>query len=139
MNGTVRTPKKGGDTMRRTVSLVFSAATLIVAMAGPAAAQAPLEGGPHPATETPAASGTTSTTTFGGYGATHGTGLGLGVAAMLNGPQGLSVAYDAGAWHLDSILGLSKVSGDPPGNRAAIAVGGRFWYHLHKSTNSDFS
>jgi hypothetical protein len=73
-------------------------------------------------------------------GATHGTGLGIGVAAMLAGPVGLSVAYDAGPWHLDSMLGISKDDGpDPADRRPSIDLGGRFWFHLHKSTNSDFS
>jgi hypothetical protein len=77
-------------------------------------------------------------------GATHGTGLGVGVAAMLSGggapPAGVSVAYDAGPWHLDTIFGLEK--GDGTGmyaRRPSFVLGGRFWFHLHKTANSDFS
>lgn len=125
--------------MRRTVSLIFTTATLLVVIARPAAAQAPLEGGPHPATETPATTSTGSTTTFSGYGATHGTGLGVGVAAMLAGPAGISVAYDGGPWHLDTMFGVLKRDGDSPGNKADFELGARFWFHLHKSANSDFS
>src|SRR4051812_48567832 len=108
--------------MRRTVSLVFTTATLLVVIARPAAAQAPLEGGAHPASETPATTTGTTTTTLGGYSATHGTGLGLGVAAMLNGPAGLSVAYDAGAWHLDSMFGINKHGGNAPNNKTDFAI-----------------
>jgi hypothetical protein len=85
----------------------------------------------------PPVEGNTSATLAG---ATHGTGLGVGVAAMLAGPVGLSVAYDAGPWHLDSMLGITKEDGpDPADRRPSIDLGGRFWFHLHKSANSDFS
>src|SRR4051812_5598628 len=66
-------------------------------------------------------------------GATHGTGLGVGVAAMLTGgpgspvPGGLSVAYDAGPWHLDTIFGLAKGdAGGMYGRRPSFILGGRF-------------
>lgn len=79
-------------------------------------------------------------------GATHGTGVGVGVAAMLTGgpgtpfPGGLSVAYDGGPWHLDTIFGLEKTDGGGMyGRRPSFILGGRFWFHLHKTANSDFS
>jgi hypothetical protein len=73
-------------------------------------------------------------------GATHGTGIGVGVAAMLTGPVGVSVAYDGGPWHFDTMLSLTKNDGDTPAERRpSFGLGGRFWFHLHKAANSDFS
>jgi hypothetical protein len=80
-------------------------------------------------------------------GATHGTGFGLGVAAMLTNPaglgalgvSGLSLAYDAGPWHLDTLFGLSKNEGPGDASRPSFVIGGRFWFHVHRSANSDFS
>jgi hypothetical protein len=104
----------------------------VLAAARPAAAQ-PLDQQPQSTSATIA-------------GATHGTGIGVGVAAMLTGgpgtpfPGGLSVAYDAGPWHLDSIFGLQKGDGGGMyGRRPSFILGGRFWFHQHKTANSDFS
>jgi hypothetical protein len=72
-------------------------------------------------------------------GATHGTGLGVGAMAMLAGPFGASVAYDAGPWHLDTLVGLTKNDGDVEDRRPSFTIGGRFWFHLHKSANAEFS
>jgi hypothetical protein len=106
--------------MRRTASLtVLAAALLIVCTARPSLAQepAPVVAGPRAAT--------------------HGTGVGVGVTGfLLNGPFGLSGAYDAGPWHVDSVLGLVKPAS---GIRASFHLGARFWYHLHSSANADFS
>jgi hypothetical protein len=103
--------------MRRITTLTLLAACLFVARE--AAAQA-LEGN------------TTATIS----GATKGTGLGLGVAAMLDGPAGLSAAFDGGPWHLDSMLGFSKGGSGSP---VTLGIGVRFWYHLAKSSDADFS
>lgn len=87
-----------------------------------------------------AAAQTSEGTTAGTVGATHGTGLGLGAAAMFAGPGGVSVAYDAGPWHLDSMLGVEKRdSNNAEERRPSFGLGGRFWYHLHKAANADFS
>lgn len=68
---------------------------------------------------------------------THGTGLGVGVQGMLLpfGPSGVSVAYDGGPWHAEGLLGIQK----EPNIKAIIDLGGNFWFHLHKTANSDFS
>jgi len=68
---------------------------------------------------------------------THGTGTGVGVQGMLLpfGPSGLSLAYDAGPWHAEGLLGIYK----PPVGKAGVDVGGNFWFHLHKTANADFS
>jgi hypothetical protein len=106
--------------MRRTISLAVLAAALLI-ITTPALAQ---EIAPAPVVSTPRA-------------ATHGVGPGVGVTGMLlGGPAGLSLAYDGGPWHVDTMLGLFK-SG--PNVRANFAIGARFWYHLHSTTNSDFS
>jgi hypothetical protein len=66
-------------------------------------------------------------------------GIGVGANQMLfNGPGGVQVAYDAGRWHLEGIVGLL----DPPGSARptnVIATGARFWYHLHTGGAADFS
>jgi hypothetical protein len=107
--------------MRRTISLAILAAALLTVVARPSRAQetepAPVISAPRPAT--------------------HGVGPGVGVTGMLlGGPAGLSLAYDGGPWHVDTMLGLSKTG---PNARADFALGARFWYHLHSTTNSDFS
>ena len=115
--------------MRGITVITLLAATLLAVSARSAVAQ-PLDSNPP----------TTSTTTAPAASATHGTGLGLGVAAMLRGPAGISVAYDAGAWHLDSMLGLAKNNfGGVPENRPVFGLGARFWFHVHRAANADFS
>jgi hypothetical protein len=103
--------------MRRIASFTILAATLLVcARSSLAQEAAPVVAGPRAAT--------------------HGTGVGVGVTGfLLNGPQGLSGAYDAGPWHAEAILGLFK----PGGSRASFALGANFWYHLHSTANADFS
>jgi len=60
-------------------------------------------------------------------------GLGVGVTQMLNGPGGIDIIFDAGRWHADAFLGVA-------GNGATdLNVGARGWFHLHSSTNADFS
>jgi hypothetical protein len=67
-------------------------------------------------------------------------GLGIGAAAMLRGPSGLNVVFDAGRWHADAILGIAgDDGGGPGGGGTAIDLGARGWFHLHNSTNADFS
>jgi hypothetical protein len=107
--------------MRRTISLAVLAAALLIVAVRPSLAQ---ETAPAPVVSTPRA-------------ATHGVGPGVGVTGMLlGGPSGVSLAYDAGPWHVDTMLGLIK----PGANvRANFELGARFWYHLHSTANSDFS
>jgi hypothetical protein len=65
-------------------------------------------------------------------------GLGVGYAQMLGGPTGfapggIDAVYDGGKWHADAFLGAE-------GNGAtALMLGARGWFHLHSSTNADFS
>ena len=67
-------------------------------------------------------------------------GLGVGAAAMLRGPSGLNVVYDAGRWHADAILGIAgDAGGGPGGGGTTFDLGVRGWFHLHQGNNSDFS
>jgi hypothetical protein len=60
---------------------------------------------------------------------------GFGGIAYLAGPAGLSVAFDPGPWHIDTLIGASG-----GGNRDNVfQVGGRFWYHLATAGSADFS
>jgi hypothetical protein len=107
--------------MRRTVSFTVLAAALLIVSArssfGQEPAPAPVVAGPRPAT--------------------HGVGPGVGVTGMLlGGPVGLSLAYDAGPWHAEGILGLIKPGS---GVKANFDIAGRFWFHLHSTANADFS
>jgi hypothetical protein len=65
--------------------------------------------------------------------ASRGGGIGLGVGAMLEGPRGLSFAYDGGVWHLDALFGATS-NGD-----TTFGVGVRGWFHLHSGAAADFS
>src|SRR3712207_3902154 len=62
--------------------------------------------------------------------------LGVGAEAQLNGLGGASLNYDAGDFHAGAFLGFQNPGG---GNNDALAVGGRFLFHLHSTTASDFS
>jgi hypothetical protein len=120
--------------MRRLSSFTFIAAALLMAAATPSFAQAPLEGGPATTTTT------TTTTTAPAMGATHGTGIGVGVMVPLISPlSGASLAFDGGPWHAEGVLGMFKNGGGAPANRLSVIVGGRFWWHIHNTANSDFS
>jgi hypothetical protein len=124
--------------MRRISSCTFIAAALLAVNARYSAAQAPLEGGP--ATTTTTTTTTTGTTTS-GTGAGHGGTLGVGIMApLIIGFPGVSAVFDGAAWHLEGLLGLQKGNSGPPNaGRVSVDVGGRFWFHIHATSNSDFS
>jgi hypothetical protein len=61
--------------------------------------------------------------------------IGFGGVAYLSGATGLSLAYDPGVWHLDTVLLFT--SGTPAPNQ--IVLGARGWYHLHSTSAADFS
>ncbi len=61
--------------------------------------------------------------------------LGLGAEFQINGTGGASMNYDAGKFHVGGFLGVH----DPDGaDNTDIAVGGRFFYHVHSTAMSDF-
>jgi hypothetical protein len=62
--------------------------------------------------------------------------LGVGAEAQLNGLGGASMNYDAGDFHVGAFLGFQNPGG---GSNDALAIGGRFFFHLHSTTASDFS
>lgn len=76
-----------------------------------------------------------ATGTAGGEEGGAGGGFGVGIVAMLTGPFGAAVVYDPGRFHIEGILGFRSLED----NQTDIAVGGRFWWHLHTSTAADFS
>jgi len=109
--------------MKRSLLPLLSACALVCALAGTARAQ----------NEPPAAPPPPASHSSGGGG--HGP-IGLGGIAYLAGGQnttGLSLAYDPGAWHIDTVL---SVTGNNPNN---FGLGGRFWYHLAATGSSDLS
>ncbi len=61
--------------------------------------------------------------------------IGVGAEAQLNGLQGLSMNYDAGPFHVGGFLAFSDTDAD---DNTDIAVGGRFYYHLHATSMADF-
>lgn len=62
--------------------------------------------------------------------------IGVGVEGQLSGLSGASMNYDAGDFHVGAFLGFN----DPGGtNDDTLALGGRFFFHLHSTTSSDFS
>ena len=62
--------------------------------------------------------------------------LGIGVEGQLNGLGGPSLNYDAGDFHVGAFLGFH----DPGGTRDdELAVGGRFFFHVHSTLAADFS
>jgi hypothetical protein len=70
-------------------------------------------------------------------------GLGLGASSMLGllaannasiGVFGPAVYYDAGRYHLEGMLGFASAE-----SFTDVALGARFWYHMHQSPSADFS
>ncbi len=63
--------------------------------------------------------------------------LGVGAEYQLNGVGGASLNYDGGDWHAGGALGFADLGGR--GNDDTIwQVAGRFYYHVHSTTASDF-
>ena len=62
--------------------------------------------------------------------------IGVGAEGALNGSTGgLSVNYDAGAFHVGGFFGYSDAAGP---NNSDFSLGGRFFYHVHSTAMSDF-
>jgi hypothetical protein len=61
--------------------------------------------------------------------------IGVGAEYQLSGIGGLSVNYDAGAFHVGGSLGVA----DPAGNdNTVFQLAGRFYYHVHHTAFADF-
>jgi hypothetical protein len=62
--------------------------------------------------------------------------VGVGAEFALNGDTGgVSVNYDAGAFHVGGFLGFFDQPGD---DNTDFTIGARFFYHLHSTAMSDF-
>ena len=62
--------------------------------------------------------------------------IGIGGEAQLNGNLGgLSANYDAGEFHVGGFLGFSDDGGE---DDTDVAIGARFYYHIHSSAMADF-
>jgi hypothetical protein len=62
--------------------------------------------------------------------------IGVGAEYQLSGVGGASMNYDAGDFHLGGFLGFADGGGD---DDTLWQLGGRFFYHLHSTTDADFS
>ncbi len=76
---------------------------------------------------------------LGAAGAAHAGGspasIGVGAEFQLSGAGGASMNYDAGDFHVGGFLGFADSDGD---DNTVFTVGGRFYYHLHSTTDADF-
>lgn len=61
--------------------------------------------------------------------------LGVGAEGQLSGLGGISASYDMGQFHVGGFLGFDDDGGT---DDTDIAIGGRFYYHLHSTAMSDF-
>lgn len=70
-----------------------------------------------------------------------GAGLGVGASAFLGGLVGPSVVYDLPRFHIEGVVGFSRVDngGANDAHDTRFQLGARGWYHLHQGVNSDFS
>jgi hypothetical protein len=76
----------------------------------------------------------------GGGGAGGGTGFGLGVQAMLAGPNGPTFVYQAQSFHIAAIFAFDTgVEDNFNFSFDEVNVGGRFFYEVHSGELSDFS
>jgi hypothetical protein len=65
--------------------------------------------------------------------------FGLGAEAMLAGPSGAAVVYDAGPYHIDGIVRFSSVDTAAFFGSDLFHLAGRFFYVLHQRNSADFS
>lgn len=62
-----------------------------------------------------------------------GTAFGVGIHAMLTGPTGPSLVYNASRFHIEGIIAFVDAEGTD------LAIGGRAWFHVHQTKNSSLS
>jgi hypothetical protein len=62
--------------------------------------------------------------------------IGIGAEYQLSGIEGLSLNYDAGQFHVGGMLGYYDPAG---GGNSVFEIGGRFYYHVHRTSMADFS
>lgn len=61
--------------------------------------------------------------------------LGIGAEYQLSGLGGMSANYDLGEFHLGGFFAFSDDGGD---DDTDVALGGRFFYHVHSTAMADF-
>ncbi len=61
--------------------------------------------------------------------------IGIGGEYQLNGLGGMSASYDMGEFHLGGFFGFADGGGD---DDTDVALGARFYYHVHSSAMADF-
>lgn len=66
-------------------------------------------------------------------GPAHAEGVGVGAQAMLTGPAGISLTYDASTFYVDGVFGLSA------GSNTAFGLGAQGWYVLHGGGVADLA
>lgn len=121
-----------GATLKRLGTLFSLVLALVLVSARPSQAQLTTDPGTGMAA---APLGATETSP------SFGRGFGIGVVQMLSGQSGLNLggfgaAFDGGQFHIDGFLYFND-----PGEevKANFGLGGRFWWHLHSTANSDLS
>jgi hypothetical protein len=114
--------------MKRLLISALSLGFVVCSLAARADAQT------EPPPQTQAASSPARTTSS-AYASRGGGAIGVGGILYLSGQGGLSVAYDPGPWHIDTMLGLSGGGGA----RSDFHLGGRFWYHVASAGSADLS
>jgi len=62
--------------------------------------------------------------------------IGVGAEYQLSGLGGASMNYDAGDFHVGGFLGFSDTDG---ADNTIFQIGGRFFWHVHSTTDADFS
>jgi hypothetical protein len=75
----------------------------------------------------------------GGVAGGAGQGFGVGPATMLGSADGLGlvgpgIVYDTAVFHIEALIAFARSDAN-----TNLGIGGRFWYHLHRSERADFS
>jgi hypothetical protein len=111
--------------MTRWLKLAIGAGAIVSALSTSAMAQDSTT--PPPSNPPPA--------TYSNYGGGGGHGkFGVGGILYMGGTNGLSLAYDTGPWHIDTLIAYSGRN-----DTDIFNIGGRFWYHVKSSANADLS
>lgn len=61
--------------------------------------------------------------------------IGVGAEFQISGPGGASLNYDAGDFHVGGAIGFYEPDG---ADNTVVDLAGRFYYHLHTTTDADF-
>ena len=91
---------------------------------------------PAPAADPPPPPSTTksSSASFGTDDSNIGTAFGVGAQAMLTGPVGPALVYNASRFHIEGLFAFSDVN-----DTSSFTVAGRAWLHIHTSDRASLS